>query len=121
MDDETDILAVNVIPEFSAFLSALKIENAGLGAKLFRSVYSHIFLESTDLRKEYERYYCVEYPTLSEYIECAHDEVLEEKELEKLHILKFKYDNGLMYEGYDDNVLEEVFHAIKKLEDGNEN
>ncbi|MBY5651782.1 hypothetical protein [Rhizobium leguminosarum] len=121
MDEETDILSVNIIPEFSDFLNALKIKNAGLGAQLFKAVYDHLFVASTDLRKEYDRYYCVEYPSLGEYLECAHDVSLEESELEKTYILKFKQDHGLMNQAYDDNILETVVDAIRKLEDENEN
>ncbi|MDW9542634.1 hypothetical protein GOA55_10385 [Sinorhizobium meliloti] len=121
MDEEIDILSVNIIPEFSEFLSALKIRNAGLGAQLFKSVYDHIFVASTDLRKEYDRYYCVEYPSLREYLECAQNMYLEDNELEKTHILKFKLDHGLMNQAYDDNILETVVDAIRKLEDKNEN
>lgn len=121
MDNDTDILSVNFIPEFSDFLNVLQIGNTGLGAQLFKSVYDHIFVASTDLRKEYDRYYCVEYPSLCEYLECAHDAYLEDNELEKTHILKFKQDHGLMNQAYDDNILETVVDAIRKLEDKNEN
>ena len=121
MNDEMLILSVNVIPEFSEFLSALKIKNATLGAQLFKSVYDHIFVASTDLKREYERYYCVEYPSLSEYLQCANDVYLEEDELEKNHILEFRQDNGLMNDAYDDNILETIVECIRKLEAEREN
>ncbi|UXS48281.1 hypothetical protein [Agrobacterium tumefaciens] len=120
MDEETYILSVDIVPDFNEFLSALKIKNTGLGAQLFKSVYDHLFVASTDLRQEYERYYCVEYPSLGEYIECTHDVYIDDSELEKTHILKFKQDNALMNEAYDDNILETVVEAIRRLEDKNE-
>lgn len=121
MDEEKLIFAVNVIPEFDDFLAALKLNNAGLGAQLFKSVYDHIFVASADLRREYDRYYCVEYPSLAEYLECAHDVYLDQDDLEKNHILTFKQDNGLMNDAYDDNILETVIDSIRKLESEYEN
>jgi len=116
MDEEIDILSVDVIPEFGEFLHVLKLGRNGLGAQLFRSVYDHIFVSSTDLRKEYDRYYCVEYGSLQEYLECAHEAYLEEGELEKAHILKFKLNYGLIDPAYEDNILDKVVDAIRKLE-----
>ncbi|MDH7790183.1 hypothetical protein QBD00_001079 [Ochrobactrum sp. AN78] len=121
MDGNRFILAANVIPEFSDFLTALKIKNTGLGRQLFKSVYDHIFISSIDLKKEYSRYYCVEYTSIYQYLECAHDIYLHESAFDKKHILMFKNDNGLMNQAYDDNILEIVVECIRKLERDHEN
>jgi hypothetical protein len=116
VDEDDLILSVNFIPTFEQFLEALHIKSAGLGAQLFNGVYNQIFVWSTDLRDEYEKYYCVEYPQLNAYLELAHEIYLNPEELEKKHILKIKSPSGIADKAYDDNVLDIVIDCIRKLE-----
>jgi hypothetical protein len=114
------ILPTSRIPLIGEFLDALRIKPTGLGAQLFTGVYDQFFAWSTDLRLEYERYYCVEYPTFAAYLELAHEIYLEPAELEKAHILKIRATGGVLDEAYEDNVLEVVIDCIRKLEKGHE-
>lgn len=120
MSEEDLILPVDRIPTAIEFLGGLGIRPGGLGAQLFTEVYEQFFRWSTDLRDQYGRYYCVEYPTLQQYLEFAHEIYLEPEQLEKQHILKIKSPGGVVDRAYEDNVLEIVIKCIKKLETCNE-
>ncbi|MEE4210983.1 MAG: hypothetical protein V2I43_17170 [Parvularcula sp.] len=114
------VLPLRRIPPLDEFLGALKIKPAGLAAQLFTDVYDQLFAWSTDLRAQYDQYYCVEYPTLAAYLELAHDIYLDPAELERTHILKIKSPGGVLWEAYDDNVRDTVIACVRKLEDSHE-
>lgn len=120
MSREDLILPVRRIPDVAEFLAALEVKPGGLGGKLFTEIYEQFFSWSTDLRVEYERYYCVEYRTLQRYLELAHEIELTPEQLEKQHILKVKSPSGMIDRAYDDNILDVVIDCIKKLEGSNE-
>jgi hypothetical protein len=119
--EEDLILTVNRMPAVDEFLKSLEVKPAGLGAQLFTEVYEQFFTWSTDLRDQYERYYCVEYPTLQRYLELAHEIYLTSDQLEKRYILKIKSPGGVVDQAYDDNILDVVIDRIKKLEESDEN
>jgi hypothetical protein len=121
MSEKGIILPTSRIPSVGEFLDVLRIKPAGLAAQLFTGVYNQFFAWSTDLRVEYERYYCVEYPTFAAYLELAHEIYLEPSELEKAHILKIKAPGGVLDDAYDDNVFDTVVNCIRKLENSHEN
>ena len=121
MSDSDLILPMSRIPSANEFLDILRIKHNGLASQLFTGVYDQFFAWSKDLRLEYDRYYCVEYPTLANYLELAHEIYLSPAQLEKAHILKIRSPGGVMDEGYDDNVRSAVIEAIKKLEESHEN
>ncbi len=114
------ILPLGRIPPLDEFLDALKITPAGLAAQLFQGVYNELFVWSIDLRAQYDQYYCVEYPTLPDYLELAHEIYLDPTELEKTYILKIKSPGGVLEEAYDDNVCDLVIACVRKLEDSHE-
>ena len=116
MNKESLVLPVNIIPTIHEFLDVLRIKPVGLGAQLFTGVYDQFFVSSVDLKDEYEKYYCVEYPSLRSYLELAHEIYLSPEELEKKHILKIKSPSGVVDQSYDDNMLSVVLDCIKKLE-----
>ena len=116
MTREELILPVSRIPDVAEFLAVLEVRPGGLGAQLFTEIYEQFFTWSTDLRVEYERYYCVEYATLQRYLELAHEIDLTPEQLEKQHILKVKSPSGIIDLAYDDNILYVVIDCIKKLE-----
>lgn len=120
MTQEELILPVNRIPSVAEFLTILEVRPGGLGDQLFTEIYNQFFIWSTDLRVEYERYYCVEYATLQQYLELAHEINLIPEQLEKQHILKIKSPRGILDQTYDDNILDVVIDCIEKLEDPNE-
>ena len=110
------ILAVDHMPEIREFLEALEVRPGRFGAQLFTEIYEQFFTGSTNLRDQYERYYCVEYSTLQTYLELAHEIYLATEELEKRYILKIKSPSGIVDRAYDDNVLDVVIDCIRKLE-----
>jgi hypothetical protein len=119
-DEEPLILAVRRIPQMEEFLAAMGMKTNGLGAQLFSNVFRQLFSWSTDLRDQYERYYCVEYSTLQRYLELAHEIYLSPDELEKQHILKVKSPGGVIDRAYDNNVLDAVIGCIRRLESADE-
>nr|WP_314439034.1 hypothetical protein [uncultured Brevundimonas sp.] len=120
MSGEDFILPVNRIPDVAEFLAALEVKPGGLGGQLFIEIYEQFFSWSTDLRVEYERYYCVEYATLQRYLELAHEIELTAEQLEKQHILKVKSPSGIIDRVYDENIFDVVIDCIKRLEGSNE-
>lgn len=120
MSEEDLILPMSRIPSVGEFLDILDIKPAGFAAQLFTGVYNQFFAWSTDLRIEYERYYCVEYPTFASYLESGHEIYLEPTQLEKAHILKIKSPGGMMDKAYEDNIRDTVIDCIRKLEAGHE-
>ncbi|GGE38130.1 hypothetical protein GCM10007276_14430 [Agaricicola taiwanensis] len=120
MSDRDLILPTSRIPSVKEFLDILHIKPASFAAQLFTAVYNQFFSWSEDLRVEYERYYCVEYPTFANYLELAHEIYLDPAEIGKTHILKIKSPGGVLDEDYDENVMNRVVDCIKKLEGGHE-
>lgn len=120
MSDRDLILPTSRIPSVEEFLGILHIKPAGFAAQLFTAVYNQFFSWSKDLRVEYERYYCVEYPTFATYLEVMHEICLDPAELGKTYILKIDSPGGVLDEAYNDNVMDTVIDCIKKLEDSHE-
>lgn len=116
MSDRDLILPTSRIPSVEEFLDVLHIKPAGFAAQLFTAVYDQFFSSSKDLRVEYERYYCVEYPTFANYLESAHEIYLDPTEIDKAHILKIKSPGGVLDEAYNDNVRDSVIDCIKNIE-----
>lgn len=116
MNREDLILPVNRIPSTDEFLESLRIKPKGLGAQLFKGVYEQFFVSSVDLRDEYEKYYCVEYPSLGSFLELVHEVYLGPEELEKKHILKIKTPSGVVDQAYEDNSFDAVIACITNLE-----
>jgi hypothetical protein len=120
MNEKSLVLPLSRIPPLDEFLDALKIKSTGLAAQLFTGVYSQLFAWSTDLRTQYDQYYCVEYPTFAAYLELVHEIYLDPAELEKTHILKIKSPGGVLEEAYVDNVQDTVIACVRKLENSHE-
>jgi hypothetical protein len=62
------------------------------------------------------RYYSVEYPTLKNYLEVAHEIYLNDEELSKEYILLINNLSGIVDPIYDENQLKTVISTIKKME-----
>ena len=120
MSEKDLILPISRIPSVGEFLDTLHIKPAGFAAQIFTEVYDQFFTRSTDLRVEYERYYCVEYPTFASYLELAHGICLKPADLEKRYILKLKSPGGVLEEAYAENVMDTVIACIRKLEESHE-
>lgn len=120
MNERDLILPISYVPSLEEFLETLHIRPASFAAQIFTAVYDRFFVRSTDLRIEYERYYCVEYQQFSDYLELANEIYISPEELEKAHILKIKSPGGVLEEDYSDNVRDIVIECIRKLEDSHE-
>lgn len=116
MSEGDFVLTTNRIPSFSEFLDMLQIKSRSFGAQLFQNVYDEIFVVSKDLRKEYEKYYCVEYPDFESYLDVAHEIHLNPAQLEKLHVLSVESPISIVNDTYDDNVRDKIFSCIRKME-----
>jgi len=115
------VIPTNYVPNDVEFLGALGIRPNGLAAQLFKSVYDRFFVFSTDLRDQYERYYCVEYPDFETYLAVACDVYMDRSELEKTHVFSIKSLGGVVDTAYDDNALNAVVDCLRQLEADHEN
>lgn len=120
MSEKDIILPMNRIPSVDEFLDILHIKPAGFASQIFTAVYHQFFTSSKDLRVEYERYYCIEYPTFASYLELAHEICLEHADLEKPYIFQIKSPGGVLEEAYPENVQNTVIDCIRKLEESHE-
>lgn len=121
MNEKDLILPMDRVPDIIELLDALKIRPAGLAATLIINVYNQFFIWSTDLRDQYERYYCVEYSSFASYLELAHEMYLDSDALGKKHILKIRSPGGVVDEAYDGNAMEVILGCLKTLESSREN
>ena len=76
------MLATSWVPNREEFLTALGVSHGGLGEYFFGDVYDALFIDSIELKSEFDNYYFVEYKDLATYIEIQHGETLSEDELE---------------------------------------
>lgn len=118
--DNELMLPLNVKPSFDNFLSILSITNKGLAAQLIEPVYKQFFVYSKDIKREYVKYYSIEYPTLSEYIEIYHNVKLSEENLGKKYIFKYRNNCLLTDPAYDRDYLERIVKLLKKMEESDE-
>ena len=122
IDKNKLIIPTSWTPDRDEFLEALKITPDGLGSQLFNTVFDALFVDSIDLREEFRKYYSVEYPTLSEYIEIRYGEVLEGNKLEAERLFLVTWLPQIIDTNYDDNMLSTVLEHISLLEEAqNEN
>ncbi|OUS06969.1 hypothetical protein A9Q96_08355 [Rhodobacterales bacterium 52_120_T64] len=117
MDNAKLILPMSWHPDRDEFFEALRIRPNGLGSQLFGKVFDCLFVHSLDLKREYERYYSVEYRTLSEYIDVRYGEIISNDDLEAQHIFLVTWLPQIMDADYDDNKLDAVFECLAQLED----
>lgn len=120
MSEGDIILPMSRIPSVGEFLQILGIKPGGFAAQLLESVYDELFVSSTDLRSEYDRYYCVEYPAFSSYLGMAHGIEVKPRDLEKKYVLLVRSLGGVMDEIYDDNVKTVVLDCVRTLEGDHE-
>jgi hypothetical protein len=119
-DDEPLVLSLARKPELQEFLGELGLKAGGLGARLFERVFRNIFEDSLDLRREYDRYYSVEYPQFKDYVEVVHDVYLSDDELDRQYILKIDNLTDLINPAYQDHQLDIVLDCIERLDSKNE-
>ncbi len=121
MDDVKIIFPINLKPSLIEFFSLLSVSPKGFAAQLLEPVYWQIFINSTDLKAEYNKYYSIEYKTLGNYLEVCHGLDLSEDELDKKFIFKFKNSCQLTDPAYDRDYLDRIITQLRKLEASDEN
>lgn len=112
------ILPTSWEPDREKFLAALGISRGGFGEQVFGTVYDALFIESIELKDEFNKYYSVEYASLAEYLEIRYGANLSEEELEADRVflvtwLPLVIDDNMQ----EDNKLDTVLECIKKLEE----
>lgn len=115
------ILSLSRIPSLPEFLKLLGVRPSGLAAQLTEYVYRDMFVMAIDVRKEYNRYYSIEYSTLSEFVECKYNETLSDEELEKEYILFVGDISGFADQLYEENYLDVILDAVYEWENSSEN
>ncbi|PSU95697.1 hypothetical protein [Photobacterium kishitanii] len=120
MRDEIDlILATSWKPNKEEFLTALGIYPGGFGEQLFRTVFETLFVDSIEVKGEYNKYYFVEYANFSEYLIVRYGQTLTEEELEASSVFIVSGLPQIIDENYEDNKLGAVLECIQKLEEAN--
>lgn len=117
MDEIKLILPTSWTPNLDEFLAALKISPDGLGSQLFENVFDALFVSSVELKKEFRKYYSVEYSTLSDYADIRYGLVLEGDDLDSDYIFLVRWLPETVDTIYDDSKLSTVLECIAKLEE----
>lgn len=115
MDDAGFLLATSWPPDRNAFFEALGIRPGALGGQLFDNVFDCFFLYSIDLKRDYLRYYSVEYRTLRDFVETRYGDVTDH-ELEKDRLFLIKSFPQVVDPNYSGNKLSIVLQCIENLE-----
>jgi len=108
-------------PSLSEFFGILSVTPGGLAAQLTKDVYDAFFVGSLDLKEEYRRYYCVEYPTLRYYLAIVHGERFEKAELDQAHIFCITSLPQMIDEVQGGTYLDSVLEALNKWRADREN
>lgn len=115
-DDVKLILPTSWEPCKDAFLAKLGVTNGGLGEHFFGKVYDAFFIHSIEVKREFERYYSVEYADVAEYVDIRYGDILKDEELEHERIYLVTWLPQIVDEMYDDNKLSAVLNCIEELE-----
>lgn len=108
-------------PSLSEFFDILSVKPDGLAAQVTKKVYDAFFVGSLDLKEEYRRYYCVEYPTLRYYLAMVHGERFEDADLERTHIFRITDLPQMVDDFQGGTYLDTVLEVLKKWRAGREN
>lgn len=115
------VLATSWQPNEVDFLKMLKLKPGGIGAQFFEGAFACLFSDSINAKREFERYYSVEYGTLDRYLDGRYGIILDVDELEKENLFLCTWLSSALDKSYDDNQFENVMMCIRKLEGENEN
>ena len=110
------VLATSWEPNRKAFLAQLGVSEGGLGEQLFGKVYDAFFVHSTEMRREFERYYSVEYGSPENYARIVHGLELNDEDLAKSSIFLVTWLPQIVDDDYDGNKLDTVLSCIEQLE-----
>lgn len=115
-DDIKLILPTSWEPDKDAFLAMLGVAKGGLGDQFFGSVYDAFFTHAIDIKREFEKYYSVEYASLADYMAIRYGEALSEDDLGCEHIFLVTWIPQVVDEDYENNKFDVVMECIRELE-----
>ena len=110
------VLATSWQPNKQLFLEQLGVSEGGLGEQLFGKVYDAFFVHSTEMKREFDRYYSVEYGTPENYARLVHGLELSGDDLGHDMIFLVNSLPVIVDDLYDDSALEKVLACVKQLE-----
>ncbi|WP_295511648.1 hypothetical protein [uncultured Sulfitobacter sp.] len=113
------VLPTSWEPNRQAFLTQLGVSEGGLGEQLFGKVYNALFVHSTEMRREFERYYAVEYGSPENYARIVHGLELDDEELAHDQIFLVTWLPQIVDGDYEENQLDTVLACIEELERAN--
>lgn len=110
------VLPTSWEPNRRAFLAQLGVSEGGLGEQLFGKVYDAFFVHSTEMRREFERYYSVEYGSPENYARIVHGLELDDEDLAHAKIFLVTWLPQIVDDVYEENKLDTVCACIDELE-----
>lgn len=110
------IIATSWMPNREEFLAALGVSHRGLGEHFFGDVYDAFFIDSIELKSEFQKYYSVEYRNLAEYAEIRYGETLIEEELGADRVFMVTRFPQVIDSIYEENKLDAVLECIQNLD-----
>jgi hypothetical protein len=113
------VLPTSWEPNRKAFLAQLGVLEGGLGEQLFGRVFDALFVNSTEMRREFNRYYAVEYGSLENYARIVHGLELDDEDLAHERIFLVTWLPQVVDESYEENQLDTVLACIDQLERAN--
>lgn len=109
------VLPTSWEPNRKAFLAQLGVSEGGLGEQLFGKVYDAFFVQSTEMIREFERYYAVEYGSPDNYARIVHGLELNDEDLAHKQIYLVTWLPQVVDENYEENQLDTVLACIDQL------
>jgi hypothetical protein len=109
------VLPTSWEPNREAFLTQLGVLEGGLGEQLFGKVYDAFFVNSTEMRREFERYYAVEYGSPENYARIVHGLELDDEDLAHEKFFLVTWLPQVIDENYEENQLDTVLACIDQL------
>ncbi len=111
------ILPTSWKPSEETFLAKLGVSRGRLGEHSFGNVYDAFFVHSIEVKREFERYYSVEYANLADYVEIAYGKTLSEDDMEHERIYLVTRLPQVVDDMYDDNKQGTVLECLAELEE----
>ncbi|WP_298958015.1 hypothetical protein [uncultured Roseibium sp.] len=102
-------------PNRQEFLAQLGVSENGLGEQLFGKVYDALFVHSTEMKREFERYYSVEYGSPENYARIVYGLELDDEDLAHDRIFLTTWLPQVVDDNYEDNQLDKVLACIELL------
>ena len=115
IDEVKFIIATSWDPNLEQLLSSLGVSSGGLGEQLFASVYDAFFETSINLKEEYDRFYSVEYDSLSDYIQIRYGKTLSNDDLEAERVFAVTWLPQIVDNAYEESKLDVVMNTISML------